>query len=107
VFGRLFIGGFANRSKTDTKLSRGAGGVGGKIITMYVFHVMASVGGKPFCKRFDNPGFALEEARALLGSGAEKISIHNNHGDHIEGSELVDCCRYAQGIQYNLKPVIL
>jgi hypothetical protein len=74
---------------------------------MYVFHVTASVGGVPFCKHFDNPGSALEQARALLTSGAENISIHNNQGDHIEGSELEDCCRYAQGIQYNLKPVKL
>ncbi|HJU17457.1 MAG TPA: hypothetical protein VJ770_13445 [Stellaceae bacterium] len=77
------------------------------INTMYIFHVAASVGGMPLCKRFDNPGDAFEEARALFISGAENISIHNNQGDSIEGSELVDCFRYAQGIQYNLKPVKL
>jgi hypothetical protein len=74
---------------------------------MYVFYVMASVGGLPFRKHFDKPGCALKQARALLTSGAENISIRNNQGDHIEGSELEDCCRYAQGIQYNLKPVRL
>ena len=66
---------------------------------MYVFHVMASVGGL-HCKHFDNLEYALEQARALLTSGAANISIHNNQGNHIEGSELEDCYRYAQGIQY-------
>jgi hypothetical protein len=75
--------------------------------TMYVFHLMATVGGLPFRKRFEEPGAALEEARVLLASGAENISIHNNQGDHIEGSKLVECCRTAQGIQYTLKPVKL
>jgi len=74
---------------------------------MFVFHVTATIGGIPFFQAFNHVGLALERARSLLSSGAKHIAIRNNQGDHIEGSTLEDCCRSAEGIQNNLKPVKL
>jgi hypothetical protein len=73
---------------------------------MFVFHVTAAVKGMPhpYVRRFDHVRLAIAEARALLASGAENISIHNNHGDHIEGSTLEECLQ-SFGVQNNLKPV--
>jgi hypothetical protein len=75
---------------------------------MFVFHVTAAVKGMPhpYVRRFDHVRLAIAEARALLASGAENISIHNNHGDHIEGSTLEECLQ-SFGVQNNLKPVKL
>lgn len=79
----------------------------GEVVRMFVFRVLATEGGVPIFCRFDHVGLALEKARCLLGSGAKHISIRNNQGDHIEGAALEDCCRNAEGIQNNLKPVKL
>lgn len=75
---------------------------------MFVFHVTAAVRGMPhpYVRRFEHVGLAINEARALLASGAENISITNNQGNHIEGSTLEECLR-SFGVTNNLKPVTL
>jgi hypothetical protein len=74
---------------------------------MFSFRVTATVKGLPLFRAFDYVGDALEQARAFLASGATNISILNNHGNHLEGSALEDCCRNAEGIQNDLTPVKL
>jgi hypothetical protein len=67
--------------------------------------VSATIAGspKPAEFHFDDVGSALNQAAALLKSGAKDVFIHDGRGHHIAGSSLADCCRTGR-ITHYLKP---